>query len=408
MLGDDCKTLAVLSKRLGAGSFLSHSPLGDAPKSSQPIRNSCVLLLRFRLIAIMLLAVAPSLRAQRHGDLTPLKVVEVKQLDGEILSYRHLAGTTVVQMRGTRLAPQASIRVNVGTRPGFVKLDINRASISGLQPAYRLGKDFLTYVLWSVSMDGRASNLGEITFKDDRPMNMNVTTTYQTFWLMVTAEPYYAVDEPSPMLVLYSAGVAARKQTKKKALNVGSELFYFTHYTTYDTAAGTAAEATPNELLQARKAIDLASGSGILAAKRQGTELEQQYIRQALLQARDFLARAEDAYKKDARNRDVIQFARTAAQTAEDARSLALDEARDQRVRQADKLEQEVTQLRQNTAQPAPEEPQALPRADQDPESAPAPSLPARLASVARQPAMWFALLGWGVAVVLLFRRRFI
>ena len=141
----------------------------------------------------------------------------MKQLDGEILSYRHLAGTTVVQMRGTRLAPQASIRVNVGTRPGFVKLDINRASISGLQPAYRLGADFPTYVLWSVSMDGRASNLGEITFKDYRPMNMNVTTTYQTFWLMVTAEPYYAVDEPSPILVLYSAGAAARKQTKKSA-----------------------------------------------------------------------------------------------------------------------------------------------------------------------------------------------
>jgi hypothetical protein len=408
MLGDDSGTLAVLYKCLGALRFFSTSSLGGAPKPSQPIRSSCVLSLRFRSIAIILLALTSSLRAQPRADLTPLKVVEVKQPDGEILSYRHLAGTTVVQMRGTRLAPQASIRVNVGTRPGFVKLDINRASISGLQPAYRLGKDFLTYVLWSVSMDGRASNLGEITFKGDRPMNMNVTTTYQTFWLMVTAEPYYAVDEPSPMLVLYSAGMAARKQTKKKALSVGSKLFYFTHYTTYDTAGGAAAEATPNELLQARKAIELASGSGILAAKRQGAELEQQYIRLALVQARDFLARAEDAYKKDARNRDVIQFARTAAQTAEDARALSLDEARDQRVRQADKLEQEVTQLRQNTAQPAPEEPQAPPEAQQDPEPAPAPSLPARLASVARQPAMWFALLGWGVAILLLFRRRFI
>lgn len=363
------------------------------------------------MLAIALLSIPSSLSAQRHGDLTPLKVVEVKQPDGQILSYRHLAGTTVVQMRGTQLAPQANMRVNVGTRPGFVKLDISRGSISGLQPAYRLGKDFLTYVLWSVSMDGRASNLGEITFKGDRPMNMNVTTTYQTFWLMVTAEPYYAVDEPSPMLVLYSAGMAARKQTKKKAVSVGSKLFYFTHYTTYDIAGGAAAEATPNELLQARKAIDLASGSGILAAKRQGTELEQQYIRQALVQARDFLARAEDAYKKDARDRDVIQFARTAAQTAEDARSLSLDEARDQRVRQADKLEQEVTQLRQNTVQPAPAETQATPEAEHDPDPAPvvpAPSLPARLASVARQPAMWFALLGWGVATVLLFRRRFV
>jgi len=411
MLGDDSRTLAMLYKCLEALRFFSPRSSGNVPKPGQRIRSSYLASLRFALLAVTLLLLPSSLRAQRHGDLTPLKVVEVKQPDGQILSYRHLAGTTVVQMRGTRLAPQASMRVNVGTRPGFVKLDINRGSISGLQPAYRLGKDFLTYVLWSVSMDGRASNLGEITFKGDRPMNMNVTTTYQTFWLMVTAEPYYAVDEPSPMLVLYSAGMADRKQRKKKALSVGSKLFYFTHYTTYDTAGGAAAEATPNELLQARKAIDLASGSGILAAKRQGAELEQQYIRQALVQARDFLARAEAAYKKDARDRDVIQFARTAAQTAEDARSLSLDEARDQRVRQADKLEQEVTKLRHDTSQPAPaEESHAAPEAEQDPdpEPAPAPSLPARLATVARQPAMWFALLGWGVALLLLFRRRFI
>src|SRR5579884_4211201 len=156
MLGDASRTLAPRYQRLEAAKFLGLRSLGNVRNSGQPILRSYVLPIQARLLPVMLLALASPLIAQRHGDLTPLKVVEVKQPDGQILSYRHLAGTTVVQMRGTRLAPQASMRVNVGTRPGFVKLDINRGSISGLQPAYRLGKDFLTYVLWSVSMDGRA------------------------------------------------------------------------------------------------------------------------------------------------------------------------------------------------------------------------------------------------------------
>jgi preprotein translocase subunit SecF len=169
-------------------------------------------------------------------------------------------------------------------------------------------------------------------------------------------------------------------------------------------------------LLQARKAIDLASSSGILAAKRGSTQLEEEYTRQALGQARDFLTQAEEAYKKDARNPEVIQFARTAAQTAEDARALSLDQARDQRVRQADKLEKEVAKLRQTGAQLPPEEvspPSVDPAPEQeekpkDSDRKPfvSPPLATRLERVAAQPAMWFALLGWAVAIVLLFRRR--
>ncbi|HEY9465163.1 MAG TPA: hypothetical protein VIR54_18850 [Vicinamibacterales bacterium] len=63
------------------------------------------------------------------------------------------------------MAPDARIKLKIGSRPGFVELDINRGGISGLKPAQRLGNDFLTYVLWAVSIDGRASNLGEITSK---------------------------------------------------------------------------------------------------------------------------------------------------------------------------------------------------------------------------------------------------
>lgn len=392
-------------------------------KPEQVIRSPHFASARFRLLSIVVLvAVCAPLFAQRHGGgLNPLKVVEVKQPDGQILSFRHLAGTTEVQMRGTKLAPKASIRVKVKSLPGFVRLDMKRGDISGLEPAYKLGKDFLTYVLWSVSVDGRASNLGEITFKGDEPLNMNVTTTYQTFWLMVTAEPYYAVDEPSPTVVLYSAGQTRKETKKKRAVSVGSDLFYFTHYTTYDNGSGVASESTPSELLQARKAVDLAAQSGILAAKRGGTRLEEEYTRQALVQAKDFLGQAEQTYKKDPRNGEVIQFARTAAQTAEDARSLSLDEARDQRVRQADQLEKEVAGLHLNGAElpseeaaPPPEDQAVTPDPqdkveDSEPPAAPptlATRITTRIVRVATQPAMWFALLGWGVAAVLLFRRR--
>ena len=131
-------------------------------------------------------------------------------------------------MRGTTLAPDAHVKLKIGSRPGFVELDINRGEIIGLKPAHRLGKDFLTYVLWAVSVDGKASNLGEITFDGDNPISVNVTTPYQTFWLMVTAEPNYAVVDPSPQIVLYS--VKQTNATDNRALPITSDFFFFTHY----------------------------------------------------------------------------------------------------------------------------------------------------------------------------------
>jgi hypothetical protein len=212
------------------------------------------------------------------------------------------------------------------------------------------------------------------------------------------------------MVALYSAGQASKEIRRKKAVTVGGNLFYFTHYTSYDAAEGTTLDATPNELLQARKAVDLASKSGILAAdRRRAPGLEEEYTRQALLQAQDFLARAEQTYRKDPKDRDVIQLARTAAQTAEDARSLSMDEARDLTVRQLQKLENELklqhipaNALAQEPTSPPPSE---KPEKTANVESEPQPA-PGRLVRIASQPALWFALLGWGVAIVLLFRRR--
>src|SRR5688572_7902259 len=206
-----------------------------------------------------------------------LKVIEVKEPGGQILSYRHLAASTEVHMRGTRLAPNAQIKLKIGSRPGFVELDINRGGISGLEPAQVLGKDFLTYVLWAVSVDGKASNLGEITFDDGRPVPVNLTTPYQTFWLMVTAEPNYAVVDPSAHVVLYSVKQASTGDDDP--LPIKGDLFFFTHYAAYETARGAAIDGIPNQLLQARKAVELAAKAGVPAGdgKRNASLKEEAY-----------------------------------------------------------------------------------------------------------------------------------
>ena len=356
---------------------------------------------------------APLLLAQQPSPQrsAPITVVNVKEKDGQILSYRYMSGAAEVTMRGTKLAPEARIKLKVGSRPGFAELDINRGAISGLNPAQRFGKDFLTYVLWAVSVDGKASNLGEITFSGDKPISINVTTPYQTFWLMLTAEPDYAVADPSPQVVLYSTGQAGGAS---RALTIPGDLFFFTHYTDYSSAPG-AVEPGPNELLQARKAVELASKSGVLLDERPAgpsRTKEEERTRDALERAKTFLTQAEEAYKKDARGNDVVQFARTAAQIAENARALALGAVGGVPVRKSEsemetlraeaaRLRAELAELRAAPAKPPAKPPKVaapLPVVETKPEPPP-PSMISR-------PVVWIGFLGWAVALLLLFRRR--
>lgn len=284
-----------------------------------------------------------------------LQAIEVKDPGGQILSFRYLTGSTLVEMRGTKLMPGASTEMKIGSRPGFTEIDINRGAIRGLEPARRFGKDFLTYVLWAVSVDGEAMNLGEITFDVTGPVSINVTTPYQTFWLMVTAEPDFAVNDPSPVVVLYSINQDSTV-TRSKAQPVPGKLLYYTYYSRYDTSPATVVAGVPNELLQARKAVELASASGILAVSRAAGEEplpDEERTRQTLEQARSYLRQSEDALKSN-KIGEASQLARTAAAVAENARALALGAVGGIYVRQLEreieKLTAEVASLRAEVA----------------------------------------------------------
>lgn len=375
---------------------------------------------------LLVLSVIPSRAEQRNAGEEPgqLKVIQVKEPGGQVLSYGDLSRPTEVSMGGTSLAREAHIKLKIQgassgslffrkRRPGFVDIDINRGNIAGLKPPNQLGKDFLTYVLWAVSGDGKASNLGEITFGGQKPISINARTPYQAFWLMVTAEPDFAVVDPSPQVVLFSIDEAARKEAaEKKSSPKKANLWFYTHYSDYDSAPA-AAESDPNELLQARKAVELASRSGVRAIA------DPKHTGVNLTRAKSFLGQAESAFKKHPKGGNVVQPARTAAQIAENARALALGAVGGNLIRQ---LEDELARVRAELAETQAElskanakptdDPPASASQDPDPqpESAPLPqpqpTAKSRLAKIVSSPSVWFALIGWGAAVLLLFRRQ--
>ncbi len=389
------------------------------------------------LISCWLLgASAVPLTAERRNAVEEpgqFKVIQVREPDGQILTYSDLSRPTEVSLGGTSLAREARIKLRIQgasgpssvffirkRRPGFVEIDINRGNISGLQPARQFGKDFLTYVLWAVSGDGKASNLGEINSAGEKPININARTPYQAFWLMVTAEPDFAVVDPSPQVVLYSIDENARKErTEKKLPPKKTNLSFSTHYIDYDSGP-TAVEAVPGDLLQARKAVELASRSGILRLERTsgGPEVEEEkHTRETLTRAKSFLGQAESAYKKHPKGNNVVQPARTAAQIAENARALALGVLGGNLIRQLEdelakvrvELEETRAELAKANAKSS-EDPKASSTQDSEPQTetgaSAQPSPASRLAKIVSRPSVWFGLIGWGLAVLLLLRRQ--
>ncbi len=266
--------------------------------------------------AVGILAAATGLAAQAPSRMSaaPAQAVEVAVSGGTILSYR-TRGSTTVELRGTDRASGASATAKVENRGGSVEIELRRGAVSGLSSPARFGSDFLTYVLWVVPADGAADNAGEITFDGDRSSSIKVTTSHQAFWLMVTAEPDFAVYEPSPAVVLVSQG-------SELATAVPGLLLYFTHYAGYDLRpASDISAAAPLDLLQARKAIELASK---VQPPPPGPDAAPDDARagDAFRLAQAYLAETERAFADQGASAEYSQYGRTTTQLAESSRAL--------------------------------------------------------------------------------------
>src|SRR5215216_5630395 len=114
------------------------------------------------------------------------------------INYRPRRGDTKIDFAGTALLPQARGSATVSGEKGYIKID---ARFDKLQPASQFGREYLTYVLWAITPEGRATNLGEVQ-RDDEDARVRVTTELQAFGLVLTAEPYFAVTQPSDVVVM--------------------------------------------------------------------------------------------------------------------------------------------------------------------------------------------------------------
>src|SRR5262245_47601528 len=129
----------------------------------------------------------------------PLYKVTVVSRTAKAINYRHRGGSTTVDFAGTALMSRARGEAKVESKQGYIEIEVEFDNING--PASQFGPEYLTYVMWAISPEGRATNLGEVVLNGTKS-KLNVTSELQTFGLIVTAEPYYAVTQPSDVVVM--------------------------------------------------------------------------------------------------------------------------------------------------------------------------------------------------------------
>jgi outer membrane protein OmpA-like peptidoglycan-associated protein len=233
------------------------------------------------------------------------------------INYRPRRGDTKVDLQGTALMPQARGEAKVSGEQGYMNVE---AKFDKFDSASRFGREYLTYVLWAVTPEGRATNLGEVQI-DGNDAKVKVTTELQAFGLIVTAEPYFAVTQPSDVVVMENVvrsgteGTVEVIQAKYELLKRGSYLM------NQDAARLNIKPLEPGsslDLAEARNAVELARLAG---ADRFATD--------TFNKAAGLLATAEEAREKRRGGNAVMMPARQAAQTAEDARLVGLQRQED-------------------------------------------------------------------------------
>ena len=251
---------------------------------------------------------------------TPTFRVVVTTRTTPAVNYRHHSGATKVNFAGTNLMPTANGEAEVNSKRGTIEV---KAEFGNLQSPKTFGNEYLTYILWAISPEGRAVNLGEVLVGGDSRSKLHVTTDLQAFALIVTAEPYYAVRQPSDVVVLENV---IRKDTKGTVETVDAkyELMERGGYipTGYKFDPVVLNAKLPLEFFEARNAVRIAQSEGA-----------EQYAPDSYQRAVQLMNNSDEyATRKNVPNKPLIAVARETVQTAEDARAIAVKKMDDQRI----------------------------------------------------------------------------
>jgi len=285
-------------------------------------------------------------------DNVPLYKIEVVSRDIPAINYFHRSEATRIGFQGTSLLPGAKGEAKVDSKLGRTVID---ADLKGLSPANGFGPEYLTYVMWAITPEGRPVNLGEVLPSGGREGDhFTVTTNLQAFGLIVTAEPYFAVTMPSDLVVMQNFVIEDKTNGVIEPI--------VAHYSllprgAYAETAGrhsvlnpiTRNEQSPLELYEAQNAIQIAVAGGA-----------DKYAADTMNTAKTDLQNASDMDSHKGDRKQEITYAREAVQAAEDARIITIrkikaeDDAANQQARinaeQSAQQAQQDAQLAQQQA----------------------------------------------------------
>ena len=239
---------------------------------------------------------------------TPAPVSTVSRTT-KAVHYRLQGGTTKVDVQGTDLLQRASGEARVEGKKTVLAIEVK---FQGLEDATKFGLEYLTYVLWAVSPQGRPVNLGEVTL-DHGNAHVKATTDLQTFGMVVTAEPYFAVSQPGNMVVMESSVTGAGTENIEARYELVTRGTYSSTNTHIQDAIFGIDRKTPLELFEARNALRIAH---IAAADKYATPI--------ITKADQQLRHAEEAYRQKQNKAAVEAAAKEATQTAEEARIMSV------------------------------------------------------------------------------------
>lgn len=224
--------------------------------------------------------------------------------------YRLQGGMTKVDFRGTDLLQRATGEARVEGKKTNFEIE---AKFVGLEDATKFGLEFLTYVAWAVSPEGRPVNLGELSLDHNGNAHVKAYTDLQTFGMIVTAEPYFAVTQPGNMVVMESAAVNGGGEAIDAKYELVTRGTYSSTNTHIQDAIFGIDSKTPLELFEARNAVRIAH---IAAADK--------YAASILSKAGQQLLHAEEVYRQKQNKAAVEAAAKEATETAEEARLMAV------------------------------------------------------------------------------------
>lgn len=240
-------------------------------------------------------------------------------ISGNVAAIGYTVGTsTKVGMVGTSVASSASGEAKVDAKAGGTSIALK---VTGMPQPTSLGTELLTYVLWTVTPDGTTTNLGEVLVDKDGAGSLAAKTSSQTFAMIVTAEPYYAVSIPSEVVILTNE---TSKNTKAKIYpNNSYKLMKRSQYAKMGNPLALTPDLkkVPLDMYEARNAVDIAKSRGA-----------DQYAPDVFAKAQTSLEMAESTLSKGGSRNQVISVARQTIQFAEDARALAVQRETAERI----------------------------------------------------------------------------